>query len=196
MLKTLGATLRRVFVPARVKLVDSLAVKVWGRSNAKRIAHEIERLQELAEWYEKHDEDYDVKEHEARTFLIVPLIMSLGWDEKRMKIEWKHKDVALFNAPYSEKNEPIIIIESKRLWDGLGDAPEQAESYTRQHKACRQFVASDGIHYKLFSKPKHARKFRFSAYLNLRTPTLKNPYERGVKGAVSFLLKMRPGAPI
>ena len=61
--------------PKSIELIDSLAVKGLPRQNAKRIADEIERLQGLARWYEDNDED--VPEHETRTFLIVPLIMSL-----------------------------------------------------------------------------------------------------------------------
>jgi len=180
--------------PKSIELIDSLAVKGLPRQNAKRIADEIERLQGLAQWYEDNDED--VPEHETRTFLIVPLIMSLGWDEKRVKIEWKHKDVALFDAQYSKGNEPVVIIESKRLWDGLGDAPEQAERYAGQYPTCKTFIVSDGIRYKLFTKPKRAHKFRFSAYLNLLTPTRKHPYKPDVGGAASFLSKMIPKATI
>lgn len=176
--------------PKSIELIDSLVIKGLPRQNAKRIANEIERLKSLAEWYEDNGKDCDVPEHETRTFLIVPLIMSLGWDEKKVKIEWKHKDVALFDADYSEQNEPVVIIESKRLWHGLGDAPEQAERYTRKYPTCKTFVVSDGIRYKLFTKPKPARKFRFSAYLNLLTPTRKHPYKPDVGGAVSFLLEM------
>jgi len=174
------------------ELIDSLTVKGLPGPNAKRIAKEIERLRHLAKWYEKNDENYDVREHETRTFLIVPLIMSLGWDEEKVKIEWEHKDVALFDAPYSPQSKPLVIIESKRLWDGLGYAPEQAERYAGQYKTCDRFVVSDGIRYKLFTKPKPDRKFRFSAYLNLLIPTRNHPYEPGVGGAVSFLWKMNP----
>ena len=113
-----------------------------------------------------------------------------------MKIEWKHKDVALFDAQYSKGNEPVVIIESKRLWDGLGDAPEQAERYVGQYPTCKTFIVSDGIRYKLFTKPKRAHKFRFSAYLNLLTPTRKHPYKSRVGGAASFLSKMIPKATI
>jgi hypothetical protein len=178
------------------ELVASFVDKGLSKRNAKCIADEIKRLQDLAKWYEcdKPDEDYDVSEHETRTFLIVPLIMSLGWDEKKVKIEWEHKDIALFDAPYSKQNEPAVIIESKRLWDGLGDAPEQARRYAGKHKRCGQFLVSDGIRYKLFTK--RGGEWHFSAYLNLLNPRRKHPYKPDVGGAVSFFQEMIPKAAI
>jgi hypothetical protein len=172
------------------ELIASLADKGLPRQNAKRIADEIERLQNLAEWYEGNGEDCDVPEHETRTFLIVPLIMSLGWDEKKVKIEWKHKDVALFDAyDYSsKKNEPVVIIESKRLWDGLGGASDQATEYAKKHPTCKKLVITDGIRYKLLTWGDD--KWDFTAYLNLLTPKRKHPYKPDVGGAVSFLSKM------
>jgi hypothetical protein len=150
------------------------------------------RLRELADWYESRDENFDVREHETRTFLIVPLIKSLGWIEQNVKIELDHMDVVLFNGPYSKKNKPVVIIESKRLWHGLGGASDQAEKYAKKHPTCDRLVVSDGIRYKLYTKPKLGNKWPLSAYLNLLTPTLKHPYETDVGGAVSFLLKMKP----
>lgn len=58
------------------QLADSLTAEGLPTERAKRIADEIERLQQLAEWYEDVGW-YDVGEHEARTFLVVPLIKHL-----------------------------------------------------------------------------------------------------------------------
>jgi hypothetical protein len=171
------------------ELVDSLAVKVWGRRNAKLIADAILRLRRLAEWYGENDEDYDVKEHEARTFLVVPLIMSLGWVEENVKIEWHNMDIVLFDRPYSQRSKPVVIIETKRLWHGL-DASDQATNYAKKHRTCKKLVITDGIRYKLYTRAKRGKKWPLSAYLNLLTPTRKHPYDPDVGGAVSFLTKM------
>ena len=172
------------------ELVDFLAVTDCGRRNAKLIADAVLRLRRLANWYENNDDNYDVKEHEARTFLVVPLIMSLGWAEENVKIEWKHKDIALFDTPYSRGDEPIVIIETKQLWDGLGDATKQAKKYAGPYKNCKKFVVTDGIRYKLYKRPKYGKEWPLTAYLNLLTPTCNHPYEPRVGGAVSFLSKM------
>ena len=88
-------------------------------------------------------------------------------------------------------------IESKRLWDALGDDPEQqAKKYTESNRTCDRLVITDGIRYKLFTKPTRFGKWVFSHYLNLLAPKRVHPYKPEVGGAVSFLLKMRSGAAI
>jgi hypothetical protein len=173
------------------QLADSLTAEGLPTERAKRIADEIERLQQLAEWYEDVGW-YDVGEHEARTFLVVPLIKSLGWDEKQVRIEWERKDAVLFDSPYSKKSKPLILIETKRLGDGLSDAPEQAKDYAKSNPTCDRLVVTDGIRYKLFTKPKPFGGWSLSHYLNICSPTRAHRYDPDVAGAVSFLLKMLP----
>lgn len=129
-------------------------------------------------------------EHEIRTFLIVPLITSLGWAEQKIKIEWNNIDITLFDTPYSETSKPLVIIESKRLGDGLRYAPEQAIGYTKKYPECNRFVVSDGIRYKLYCKEND--QWYYTAYMNLLCPTQTHPYEEKVRGAVSFFLALIP----
>ena len=70
-----------------------------------------------------------------------------GWAEQKIKIEWNNIDVTLFDAPYSKQSNPLLIIESKRLWAGLQYAPEQAMSYAQNYPTCKQLIVSDGIRY-------------------------------------------------
>ena len=183
---------RRPRVISEDQLSASLRATGLASKAAKHIADTIAHLREVANWYEDQEDYGDVGEHETRTLLIVPLIMSLGWAEKNVKIEWHHTDVALFDAPYPEQTAPVVIIESKQLWHGLGDVQEQAKSYAKEYPRCDRLVVSDGIRYKLFTKPKRGRKFVLSACMNLLALTRKHPYERGVKGAPFFLRKLMP----
>jgi hypothetical protein len=178
-------------------LVDSLTkVKNCGRRNAKLIADTILRLRRLANWYEDNDTDYDVKEHETRTFLVIPLIMSLGWVEENVKIEWHNMDVVLFDKPYTQESKPVVIIETKRLWHGLGGVSYQATDYAKKYPKCDRLVITNGIRYMLYSRPKQGEDWPLTAYLNLLTPTRNHPYEPGVGGAISFFQKMIPNAAI
>ena len=180
------------------KLNDLLTAKRLPRKSAECIVKKIGDLQELADWY--YDVGYydEVSEDEARTFLVVPLIKCLGWDEKQVRIEWEHRDVVLFDGhPQKGKNKPLILIETKRLGDGLGDAPEQqAADYAKKNPTCDRLVVTDGIRYKLFTKPTPFGGWSFSHYLNVWTPTRAHPYKPNVAGAVSFLLKMLPKGAI
>lgn len=55
--------------------------------DAERIVQAIQRIRGLAEWYRDLVRNgVKVKEHETRTFLIVPLLLALGWREPKLKI--------------------------------------------------------------------------------------------------------------
>lgn len=177
------------------ELTDSLTAKGLPRERARCIEKEIEHLQQLADWYDDMDW-YDVGEHEARTFLVVPLIKSLGWDEKQVRIEWERKDAVLFDSPYSKKSKPLILIESKRLGHGMGGAPDQAVKYAESNPTCDRLVVTDGIRYKLFTKLTRFGGWSFSHYLNICSPTRAHRYDPDVAGAVSFLLRMLPKGAI
>jgi hypothetical protein len=174
------------------QLIDSLMVKGLPGQAAEVIAGTIWRLRRIAKWYSSHGSD--VGEHEIRTFLIVPLLTSLGWAEQKIKIEWNNTDVTLFDTPYSAESKPLVIIESKRLWDGLRYAPEQAISYAQSYPTCDRFVVSDGIRYKLFKR--EVDQWRYAAYMNLLAPKSIHPYEEGIDGAVSFFLALIPKGAI
>jgi len=170
------------------QLIDSLIVEGLPGQSAELITSTIWRLRRIAKWYSSHGSD--VGEHEIRTFLIVPLLTSLGWAEQKVKIEWNNIDVALFDSPYSKESKPLVIIESKRLWDGLRYAPDQAASYAKLYPTCTRFIVSDGIRYKLFKR--RDDQWQYSAYMNLLAPKHVHPYEIGVDGAVSFFLNVIP----
>ena len=66
-------------------LIDSIMEQGLPVSNSENIAKTIWKLRRIAKWYSSHGSD--VGEHEIRTFLIVPLLTSLGWAEQKIKIE-------------------------------------------------------------------------------------------------------------
>ena len=166
------------------ELVDSIMVFGLSATTASTIADTIWKLRRIANWYSGHGAD--VGEHEIRTFLIVPLLTSLGWPEQKIKIEWNNIDVSVFDVPYSKKANPVLLIESKRLWDGLLYAPTQAEQYP----SCKLFIVSDGIRYKLYELEEFG--WKYTAYMNLASPKRHHPYLADVEGAVEFFLKVIP----
>ena len=168
------------------QLIDALMKDGYPEQDAKRITGSIWQLREIAEWYRGKY----VGEHEIRTFLIVPLLISLGWEQKKIKIEWEKIDVTLFEAPYSGQNNPFIVIESKKLPDGLHYAPQQATWYAERYPSCKTFIVSDGIRYKLFKLEE--KGWRQRAYMNLLEMRESYPYDKEVEGAVEFFLQMLP----
>jgi len=149
-----------------------------------------QRIRRLVKWY--NTEGKDIKEHETRTFLIIPLLLALGWPEQKLKIEWNNIDIAFFNKPYSEKNEDCnqcaIILESKKLREGLTYGTSQAKTYASKYKKCNRLIVSDGCCYKLYKRKEN--QWKYSAYLNILKPKRNHPYEPNVKGAPDVFMSL------
>lgn len=149
----------------------------------------IGRLRRLARWYGSHGDQ--VGEHEIRTFLIVPLLLALGWAEQRIKIELNHLDITLFDEPYFSEAEPSVIVESKRLYEGLGAGPEdQVQRYALDYPKCRKLVVSDGFRYRLLER--NRRVWKPSAYANLLKLRQRHPYRPEIAGAGELFLGLLP----
>ena len=162
-------------------LIDDLISHGLRPKDAEEFTQTIQRIRRLVKWYYSSGED--VKEHETRTFLIVPLLLALGWSEQRLKIEWKNVDIAFFERPYTDKDdECIIILESKKLRAGLSPAEGQAKGYADKHPECKKLIVSDGCCYKLFER-NEGNDWTYSAYLNILKPKRIYPYESSVGGA-------------
>ena len=175
------------------EVVDALMSEGIPVQRAQLMTDTIWRLRRVAQWYQTHGAD--VGEHEIRTFLIVPLLTSLGWAEQKVKIEWNRMDVVLFDTAYKRGvSNPLVIIESKRLFDGMRHAADQASVYAKAYPSCQRFIVSDGIRYKLFVRD--GQGWRFSAYMNLLYPMQSHPYEENVEGAVAFFRAMIPGLEV
>jgi len=98
-------------------------------SQAETISSTTWRLRRLARWYQRRGAE--VGEHEIRSFLIAPLLLALGWPEQRIKIEWKHLDIALFDQQYAAGATPSIIVESSAFTTRWAWAPRTKRWATR-----------------------------------------------------------------
>lgn len=152
----------------------------------------IWRARRLARWYARYG--HDLSEHEIRTFLIVPILLALGWSEQKIKIEWKNTDMSFFNEVYKRGAKPSMIVESKRAWEGLHYAERQLMKYTAVLPECRQLVASDGIRYQSYMK--HGNQWNlkddFEAYANLLNLKDRHPYFEHIGGAPDLFMKLMP----
>lgn len=195
-------------------ILDSLARQGTSGETAERFVQSLRHVRKLADHY--FDFGYpwkDVKEHEIRTFLIVPLLVALGWDERQIKIELspgdlgeangrKSIDLACFTSDYSpkanEKNRTNckLLIESKRFNAGLTTgAPEQVKEYAKDLPNCKAVVVTNGYCYKAFERPSGTDEFSDTpvAYLNIRSPKRNYPLDPNVEGALEVLRILSPG---
>ena len=93
-------------------------------SAADDLTKTFERIRLLADYYSQNQYWEDIREHETRTFLVIPLLLALGWAEQQIKVEYPNKygkiDVACFLRAYCRKDEEcILIIETKGFSFGL-----------------------------------------------------------------------------
>lgn len=171
----------------------------------------LQRLKELTDHYYQavYGCKDEIKEHEVRTFLIVPLLLALGWKEREIKIELSpgrlglsenHSiDIALFPRGYEPGKRDVnkrncgLLIESKRFSAGMTkEAPDQVAKYARNITGCRTVVVSNGYCYKAFRREEKTDAFdkESRAYFNLRRPTSRYPLYPGSVGGTLDLLEL------
>lgn len=152
---------------------------------AEDLTDAFRRIRLLANYYYRHCSWEDVREHETRTFLVMPLLLALGWAEQQMKIELPCPgvgkiDVACFSRPYRRNAESTwqpnnddcaLIIETKGFNQGLTYAPDQAHAYAKAFPTCRVAVVTNGYCYKAFARLSDGSfGLKPTAYLNILHP--------------------------
>lgn len=181
-------------------------------SAAEELTAAFRRIRLLARYYYDFAEWRDVREHETRTFLIMPLLLALGWAEQQIKIELSVQtesnegrnksgriDVACFSRPYRRvdgmpnNHQCTLILESKGFSSGLWYAPEQAHTYAASFKSCKAVIVSNGYCYKAFKRKSNGEfDQKPSSYLNLLNPQDKYPLDPTVDGCLETLRFLLP----
>lgn len=173
------------------ELVEHLVDNGLRPADAETVIQTIGRVRRLGRWYNTHGRD--ISEHETRTFLIVPVLLALGWSEQKMKIEWNGLDVAFFDGVYSKKAKSrcVMILESKRMREGLLYAERQIKRYSERFPECHRLVVSDGICYRLYCKENG--EWNWKAYMNMLNLKERHPYCVNIGGANEIFVKLMPG---
>jgi hypothetical protein len=173
---------------------------------AEELTATFNRIKLLANYYYHKCDWSDVREHEARTFLIIPLLLALGWSEQQIKIELGAAergriDIACFMKPYRRtegkpNNEDcVLLIETKGFAHGLDYAHEQGKGYAKTFPSCEVVIATNGYCYKAYLKNEKEGKFeeKPQAYLNLLRPRKKFPRDsENVGGGLEMLRLLLP----
>jgi len=171
-------------------------------SAADELTNTFRRIRLLADHYYQDGNWDDIREHETRTFLVAPLLLTLGWAEQQVKIELPCScgriDIACFSHVYRRKNdECVLLIETKDFGSGLDYAPDQARRYAEDFPECQVLVVSNGWCYKTFLRSAVGESFndRPSAYLNILRPRDRYPLDPlHVDGALGVLKWLLPSS--
>ncbi len=183
-----------------IKILEFLISEGLRPGAADDLTNTIRRIRLLAEYYYNKCPWDEIGEHEIRTFLVIPLLLALGWAEQQLKIEYKagngKADIVGFTKPYhlEKYRECILILETKDFGSGLDYAPIQAKRYARAFPSCRVLVVSNGFCYKSYVRKK---KDEFSdipsAYFNIMKPRDRYPLDPdNVDGALGVLRWLLP----
>ena len=188
-------------IVADQELLETLVREGFRTSSANELKDKIKNIRDLARYYrENYDWNANILEHEARTFLVVPLLLALGWSEQRIKIELANVDIAYFSRPYKNWKESrencVAIIETKGFASGLDYAQHQVKSYSNNFPNCKALITTNGYCYKIYLKDEKGSfpedPYDPSAYINLLNPKDKyplNPKEgNGALDAIKWLL--------
>lgn len=152
-------------------------------AEARRVARSFQKIGQLASWYRNNCSQ--ISEYESRAFLIIPLLLALGWNERNLKIEWNDIDIAFFEEEFTYETDPDdcgMILESKQPWKGLDPAKKQIIAYAEDYPNCKYVITTDGFNYKIFDRK--GNNWEPLAYLHVFNPLPKHPLHPG--GALEF----------
>lgn len=161
---------------------------------AETVAQTLRRIRRLADWYA--NTGAELGEHEIRTFLVVPILQALGWPEQRMRIEYERVDIALWSLPFDHPAGRVVrVIETKRLYDALGDAPVSQATRYAEAQECHSIVVTDGFRWKLFERgvdEDGLGPWVPTAYADIRRLRDRHPLDQRVAGADKLFLNLLP----
>ena len=110
-----------------------------------------------------------------------------------MKIEWNNLDIAFSTRAYDKKTtkeDCIMILESKRMWEGLLYAERQVKNYQLKFPNCSRLIVSDGVSYRLYHRKNDL--WEWEAYLNLLKLKDRHAYNVKIRGALDVFLSLMP----
>ena len=167
---------------------------------ADALTNTFRRIRLLVDYYYNCYDWENVREHETRSFLVLPLLLSLGWAEQKLKVEFPVArgkiDIVGFTRSFHKPNAKCsLIVETKGFANGLDFAPTQAERYARNLDSCQVVVVSNGQCYKAFRRLPSGNFSRTpAAYLDLKRPRDRYPLDpERVGGALQLLECLIPG---
>lgn len=180
-----------LYIPRKInpsEIVNALIDGGVRIQDAENIGNTLNRIVQLTNWYLENDKES--LEHEIVAFLVVPLLIALGWSEQKIKIEYNGINVALFNSPFKGdyKSSPQIIIEAKTFGDGLAFTGGQIDAYANKFPDCKKFVATNGFRYKYFEKLND--KLEFIGYFNLIDLIERNVLYEVAHTSIETILKI------
>ena len=148
-------------------------------------------LQRIAAWYANKTKLPEGRPSEQETvcYLVIPLLLSLGWSQQTAAVQWHYIDVALFSNMPPTDATLTCVVEAKLLGRSVFSPTGQAVDYALRagREKCERLIVTDGIRYALHRRA--SDEFKLAAYLNILK--MRDSYSiLGCAGAVDAVLGM------
>lgn len=158
-----------------------------------KLMGQLGELTRIGKWYWRAQTP--ASESETISYLVIPLLRTLGWTPQKMAIEWNNVDIAIFNNSTRINKNLSIVVEAKKKDRSCLTAVSQARDYAEKHGGdqCKRLIVTDGIKYGIYLADENGKfkDYPPNAYLNLVRLRESYPiYES--KGAKEALLYMSP----
>lgn len=181
------------------QILNFLIGEGFRPGEAEDLTGAFSRIRRLARYYidQPRDQPWEnIREHETRTFLVIPLLLALGWAEQQIKIEYpvgrKKADIVCFSRPYFQPDKQCeIVVETKDFKTGLDDALDQAIEYA-EILGSNIVVLTNGYCYKIYGRDDPNGEFMPDAYLNIFSPTDIYPRDEQIEGALEVFRLLLP----
>ena len=153
------------------------------------------RVRLLADYYLKNFDWRNINEDQVRTFLVIPFLLAMGWSEQQLFLEYKigrkKADIVCFDKPiHSSEKKAKILIEVKKLSEGLNYAIDQAFAYAKALGDVKTICVTNGFCYQIYDLDYSEDYNEPYAYINILEPIDQFPLNNQTNGAIEALIKM------
>jgi hypothetical protein len=127
----------------------------WNNTDITNWLTNLSAIQKSAIYY-VHNFWHNISEDQIRAFLVVPMLSSLGWTPENIIIEYpvgdaKKADIVCFEpTSIAANNTPKILIEVKKLSEGLVNAVGQAFNYAEKMGGVKFVCVTNGLCYRIY----------------------------------------------
>lgn len=164
-------------------------------SQSEVLATTFNQVRKLAKYYLSNFDCKNVNEDQVRSFLVIPFLLALGWSEQQLFLEYKigkkKADIVCFDKPCHRTDKKAqILVEVKKLSEGLNNAIDQAFFYAKNLGNVKTICVTNGFCYQIYDTDFSDNPKKPFAYINILQPTDKFPLNKETKGAIEALVKL------
>lgn len=127
-----------------------------SQDSVDALLESIARQRRLLRWYREYGkESARPREHEVVAYMILPMLLALGWSEQLLAVEWNKVDLAAFRRTPTRAADCVLVCEAKAMRSGLQGRPQkQAQAYVLNQKlgSCRHILLTQGQRFYLYQR--------------------------------------------